>query len=241
MENFTHYNLEIFNAFRSHPKQRDIIDRKSYLVEAVEEFYNHVSDECLFIGFNPAILKLATKKKIYITEVDVAVRDWLVSQNIQFTHIEKIEDKFECVVAADEYLTFVKDETSQVAKITDMCDSSKDLFITTVKDYKNQEFKEREYSHPAVIKNNTILSYVEMHDWSQQNRTNWISYLYRLEGTVAACVGSWDRRTLFFKQFAKFAYDSGASDFLVHKNLMYKSILKKNYEHVISVRFEDPS
>ena len=112
------------------------------------------------------------------------------------------------------------------------------MLITTVKDYKNQEFKEREYSHPAVIRNNPILSYVELHEWSQQHRSDWISYLYRLEGLNSSCVGSWARRTLYFKQFAKFAYDSGATDFLVHKNVMYKSVLKKNYEHVISVRFE---
>ena len=78
-----------------------------------------------------------------------------------------------------------------------------------------------------------------MHDWSQQHRACWTSYLYRLEALNAECIGEWNRRTMFFKQFAKFAYDSGASDFLVHKNLMYKGILKKNYEHVISVRFEN--
>jgi len=43
---------------------------------------------------------------------------------------------------------------------------------------------------------------------------------------------------MFFKQLAKFSIDAGAVNFLVHKNLMYKSLIKKNYEHVVSIQFE---
>jgi len=50
--------------------------------------------------------------------------------------------------------------------------------------------------------------------------------------------GVFQRRTMFFKQLAKFSMDAGAVNFLVHKNLMYKSLIKKNYEHVVSIQFE---
>jgi hypothetical protein len=50
--------------------------------------------------------------------------------------------------------------------------------------------------------------------------------------------GPFQRRTMFFKQMAKYTKDAGAVDFMVHKNLMYKSLIKKNYEHVISIKFE---
>ena len=36
---------------------------------------------------------------------------------------------------------------------------------------------------------------------------------------------------------AKFSIDAGANNFYVHKNLMYKSLIKKNYEHVITISF----
>jgi hypothetical protein len=49
--------------------------------------------------------------------------------------------------------------------------------------------------------------------------------------------GVFERRTMFFKQLAKFSMDAGAVNFLVHRNLMYKSLLKKNYEHVVSIQF----
>jgi hypothetical protein len=51
--------------------------------------------------------------------------------------------------------------------------------------------------------------------------------------------GPYARRAMFFKQLAKFSADAGAVGFSVHKNLMYKSLIKKNYEHVISIRFDN--
>jgi hypothetical protein len=49
--------------------------------------------------------------------------------------------------------------------------------------------------------------------------------------------GPFARRSMFFKQMANFSIAAGARQFYVHKNLMYKSLIKKNYEHVISISF----
>ena len=49
--------------------------------------------------------------------------------------------------------------------------------------------------------------------------------------------GPYNRRSMFFKQMAKFSLDAGGKNFYVHKNLMYKSLIKKNYEHVISISY----
>jgi hypothetical protein len=238
MNNFTQYNFEIFNAFVSHQKKQDIVDKKKYIINSVEEFYNISVDNYLFVGFNPAILGMSLTKKLYITEVEPSVVEWLKSNRINVTVVDKITDMYDCIVATEEYLTYVGSETDQIDKIKFLCNHANDLLITTVKDYKNQDFKEREYSQPAVIRNKDLMAYVEMHEWSHVDRNAWQSYLYRLEKLNSRCIGEWQRRTLYFKQFAKFAYDAGASDFVIHKNIMYKSILKKNYEHVISVRFE---
>lgn len=238
MNNFAQYNLEIFNAFCAHQKKQDIIDKKKHIIESVEDYYNKVSDTYLFIGFNPAIIDMHRNKKIYVCEIDTVIDRWFTDNDINVTVVNSLDKHYDCVIATEEYLTFVNGEAEQLNKIKLLCDLSNEMLITTVKDYKNQDFKEREYSQPAVIRNNELMAYVEMHDWSHHDRNAWKSYLYKLEKLNSACLGEWNRRTLYFKQFAKFAYDNGASDFLVHKNIMYKSILKKNYEHVISVRFE---
>ncbi|NBW58034.1 hypothetical protein EBR43_09720, partial [bacterium] len=49
--------------------------------------------------------------------------------------------------------------------------------------------------------------------------------------------GPFARRNMYFKQLAKFSMDAGAENFYVHKNLMYKSLIKKNYEHIITIKF----
>ena len=113
--------------------------------------------------------------------------------------------------------------------------------IGTLRDYKNQDFKDREFSMPAVIRNGTANKmYLESHQWSQLDRATWVSSLYEIEqpAQILKTFGLSDRRTLYFKQFAKFASDVNAVGFSIHKNLMYKSLTRKNYEHVISLRFD---
>jgi len=58
-----------------------------------------------------------------------------------------------------------------------------------------------------------------------------------MQGNDVKITGPFARRSMFFKQMAKFSIDAGAKEFYVHKNLMYKSLIKKNYEHVISISF----
>jgi hypothetical protein len=43
---------------------------------------------------------------------------------------------------------------------------------------------------------------------------------------------------MYFKQLAKFSTDAGAGGFSVHKNLMYKGLTSKGYEHVITIKFD---
>jgi hypothetical protein len=147
----------------------------------------------------------------------------------------------EVVVAMDEYFTFAETEQQQQDKIRMICGLATDFVISTIKDYKNQDFKDREFSIPALIRSGTASRiYNEFHDWDLNDRSSWETMVYEIEnpqGTMQAS-GPFDRRTMYFKQLAKFTADAGARSFTVHKNLMYKSLIKKNYEHVASVRFE---
>jgi hypothetical protein len=81
---------------------------------------------------------------------------------------------------------------------------------------------------------------LESHDWDLKDRTRWRSHLYEIDepSSTMKSYGVFERRTMFFKQLAKFSMDAGAMNFLVHKNIMYKSALKKNYEHVVSIQFD---
>jgi hypothetical protein len=81
--------------------------------------------------------------------------------------------------------------------------------------------------------------FLEAHAWSQQDRANWTSTIYAINQTTQQLTtyGGFSRRTMYFKQLANFSNAAGATDFVVHKNLMYKGLIKKNYEHVITITF----
>jgi len=238
MSQFINYSDTIFNAFCLHTKRKEIIDRKREIIDKVFEFYNVGCESILFVGFNPAILS-TNVKEIYVAEISDEVFNWLRSQGVPVNRFDQLR-KFDIIVAFDEYLTFADNEDHQKNKIDSLCKLANSLIITTIKDYKNQEFKDREYSQPAIIKSNsTVTAFTEIHDWDQKDKNSFTTALYKLNGVDANCCSIYNRRTLFFKQLAKFSMDAGADNFLVHKNLMYKSLIKKNYEHVISINFDN--
>jgi len=238
MSQFINYSDTIFNAFCLHTKRKEIIDRKREIIDKIFEFYNVGCESILFVGFNPAILS-TNVREIYVAEVSDEVFNWLRSQGVPVNRFDQPR-KFDIIVAFDEYLTFVDNEDNQKNKIDSLCKLANSLIITTIKDYKNQEFKDREYSQPAIIKSNsTVTAFTEIHDWDQKDKNSFTTALYKLNGADANCCSIYNRRTLFFKQLAKFSMDAGADNFLVHKNLMYKSLIKKNYEHVISINFDN--
>jgi hypothetical protein len=160
---------------------------------------------------------------------------------IEFDQLAKYRKTFDSVVAFDEFFTFGSTDTEQQDNIQTICEVAEQIVISTVRDYKNQDFKEKEFSVPALIRNsgdNAI--YMEFHDWSVKDRAAWTTSVYEIANpaNVMNSYGPFDRRTMYFKQLAKFSMDAGATHFQVHKNLMYKSLIKKNYEHVISIIFE---
>lgn len=238
MVNYKNYSDVIFDAFLLHTKRKEIIDRKQDILTKVSEHYNLGTGSVLFVGFNPAILN-SDGSEIFVTEVSDRVYAWLKEQNASIQYYENDDRTFDTIVACDEYLTFAETEDQQKQMIVGLCRLTKGLLITTVKDYKNQEFKDKEYSQPAIIKSNKqVTAFTEIHDWDYADKNAWTTSVYELAGANTKFHGAYNRRALYFKQLAKFSLDTGADTFLVHKNLMYKSLIKKNYEHVISVYFE---
>jgi hypothetical protein len=243
---FESYTDSLLRAFVLHNKSNEVLKRKKDIVDEVAVFHNYSPTSVLYLGFNPVVLVDATKQ-IYITEISDAARSYLTNSGVQFTYIprEKLttgKNKFDSVIALDEYFTFADNDQDQKNKVTEICNLALEYVITTCKDYKNQEFKDREFSVPALIKNTKSDNvFLEYHDHDSQDRNSWCTNVYQISNNVLDHSGPYARRALYFKQLAKFSHDAGAVGFNVHKNLMYKSLIKKNYEHVISIRFDNGS
>ena len=245
MRQFEKYTNSILSAFNFSIHATDIAKKKNEIILGVYNFYNISPDLVLFVGFNPAILA-QVDREIYITEISTEARDFLTRSGIQFTYIDyndlaQYRKRFDAVVALDEYFTFSSSDIDQQKQIGLFCGLARELVISTLKDYKNQDYKEREYSQPVLLRNGANKkTFLESHDWDLRDRASWTTTVYGIDQTANQldAYGPFDRRTMYFKQLAKFSLDAGATNFLVHKNLMYKGIVKRNYEHVISITFD---
>lgn len=238
-ENYTDFFLE---AFVNHPKQAEILKRKKEILSEITLFYNYTPNSVLYIGFNPLIL-VDTSKEIFVTNISENVREYLKNKKIPFNYIpynslESNSKKFDSIIALDEYFTFFDNDDSQKKEIEKLSKLCSEYLITTCKDYKNQDFKDREFSTPALVRGDqSNLIFLEFHDYDLNNRYIWDTNVYQINNSNLKKGGPYSRKAMFFKQMAKFCYDSGAVSFTIHKNLMYKSLIKKNYEFVISVQF----
>lgn len=242
---FAKYTDAVLSALQFNPKQPDVIARKQEILNGIYNYENLTPASILFVGFNPAILSCQAKT-IAVTEISETALAFLDQNKIRYTYIDpkdftNYKKQFQAVVAMDEYFTFANSDIEQQIAIAKICDMASDFVISTVRDYKNQEFKDREFSQPIMIRNgleNKI--FVESHNWDLKDRTRWNTRLFEINSNnELKLYGVFERRTMFFKQLAKFSMDAGAVNFLVHKNLMYKSLIKRNYEHVISIQFNN--
>lgn len=244
MTEFANYTQTLLSALTTNLKATEVINKKVEIITSVYDFHNIAPRSTLFIGFNPAIL--GTGGNISVTGVDQDTLDYLQKQNPKISYIDannlgNYYKKFDSVIAFDEFFTFASSDAEQQKLIQLICSLANQIVISTVRDYKNQDFKDKEFSTPSIIKgssNNQI--FLEYHDWNPKDRASWATSVYAIDYPVGKFTnhGTFVRRTMYFKQLAKFSADAGSTHFQVHKNLMYKSLIKKNYEHVISIIFE---
>jgi hypothetical protein len=242
--NFIDYSKIGFEAYLSSSKQEETRRRKKEIITAV--FSDHRSNprSFLFIGFNPAMLEYAGTS-VTVTQCDQDTYDQLQTlmpgvSYIDWEELDLTQRRWDAVVAMDEFLTFVESEDQQNQQLGKICGLAGQTAITTLKDYKNLGFKDREFSMPSVVKGEEVdRIYLEYNDYDIQDRNSFSRSVYEIEQDRLRSWRGFACRQMFFKQCAKFSIDAGAAEFLIHKNIMYKSLIKKNYEHVISMRFDN--
>jgi hypothetical protein len=231
-------------AFKNNNRSNDVVVKKQEIINTLSQYYNLSPSQPLFVGFSSFVMA-GYPAEIAITSVGKDVLDYLTAQKVKYRYIPEIEltnyrKRFDVVVVADEYFTYADSDQTQKDLVGQISSLATDYVITTLRDYKNQDYKDREFSQPSIVRNSDASTvFLESHTWSQQDRANWVSTIYAINQTTQSLetFGNFTRRTMYFKQLANFSNSAGATDFVVHKNLMYKGLIKKNYEHVITITF----
>jgi len=236
---FEKYSDILLEAYQSNARSNEIAVKKNEILNDVFSYYDTLSSKILFIGFSPSLLKI-TGKELFVTQISPSVQDFLKENNVKFTYVDfdNLNKKgYSVVVATDEYFTFASTDQEQRKQVNDLVCLATDLIITTLRDYKNQDFKEKDFSHPVMIRGNQGKKiFFEQYEYEATDKNAYLGTNYVVDDESVMVVGPFDRRAMYFKQLAKFSLDAGAKNFLVHKNLMHKSIIKKNYEHIISIQ-----
>ena len=241
-QTFAGYTECSVNAIKFNPKSQEVVDRKQEILRAIAQHHSSNPISVLFYGFSPMMLG-AGYKQLAVTHITPEIKKFLDARAVKYTYVAE-EDlgnyrkSFDWVVATDEYFTFASSEEEQQANIQLACNLAKSIVVTTLRDYKNQDFRDREFSQPLAVhdRDDTKL-YLEYHHHDFNDKNTWDTTVYEMHGQDTATYGPYNRRSMYFKQMANFSITAGAKQFYVHKNLMYKSLIKKNYEHVISISF----
>jgi hypothetical protein len=235
-----------FLAYNNSNRITDIVSKKQEIIDTLSQFHNLTASSILFVGFSSFIFADHGNAKLFITKVSADILTYLKTKNIKIQYIadedlDKHSKEFQLVIAVDEYFTHADSDLAQQKSVSQICNLASELVITTLRDYKNQDYKDREFGLPTLIKStNQSLIFLEANEWSHTDRNAWTSTIYQINnmGHTLVPFGPFNRRAMYFKQLAKFSLDAGADSFLVHKNLMYKGLFKKNYEHVITIKFD---
>lgn len=241
-QDFASYTGSSVNALKFNPKSQEVIERKREILTSIAQHFGKSPVSILFYGFNPLMLA-STCTQISVTGINPEIKKFLDSTGVKYVYVEENDignyrKQFDWVIAADEYFTFAKTEQEQLDKIKVVSNLAKNVIVTTLRDYKNQDFRDREFSQPlAVHAHSDTKIFLEYHHYDYNDKNAWTTTVYEMQDKNTIVTGPFDRRSMFFKQMAKFSIDAGAKEFYVHKNLMYKSLIKKNYEHVISISF----
>lgn len=238
---FEKYSDILLEAYTSSARADDLASKKKEILDELFNFFDAEPVDVLFVGFSPGLLKV-TDKKIVVTQVSETVRDFLDKKGVNYTYVDfdslNSLKEFDVVVAVDEYFTFAETDKEQRDMVNKLAGLTRGFIITTLKDYKNQDFKEKEFSYPISVKGAEDKKiFFEHYEYDQTDRNTFLGTSYIVDNDSVVVVGPFGRRAMFFKQLAKFSLDAGAQNFLVHKNLMHKSIIKKNYEHIITIKF----
>ena len=235
---FEKYSDILLDAYQTSSRGEEIASKKKEILDDIFQYHNVLPADILFVGFSPGLLK-STENKIYITQVSKHVCDFLTKQGVDYTFVgfdNLAEKQFSVVVAVDEYFTFAESDEEQRRLVTKLVNLANKFIVTTLKDYKNQDFRERDFSYPIMIQNDSNKKiFFEQYEYDLTDRNACLGTNYIVDNEGVMLVGPFSRRAMFFKQLAKFSLDAGARSFLVHKNLMHKSIIKKNYEHIITI------
>jgi hypothetical protein len=220
-------------------KWADNVATKVDIINRLIQSLNINAKTILFPAFNPIAIALADNFNYQITMVCSKELTNIFDLN-KITIIDNLDNlsKFDIVLALDEYFTYGNSEQEQRDSVEQLGKLTDGWLITTLQDYKNFAPHKKNQIDTMVV--NSYNNYVILEN-SVADKTDkqvWNHYWYCIKDHInLLTIGPIARRTMYFKQLAKYTSDVGSKQYVVQKNVLYKGFFSRNFEHIITVNF----
>ena len=219
-----------------------LVELKADIVTNVMEFEAGNYMSCCVMGFNPILWKLCKDypnfeyNMVCYDDQEVA----FAKQHEDLQHIncytaDEIEPKgqFDMVLALDSYFTRFGTEQAQKDAIALAHGLTNNVLVTTIKDFKNIKSIDRLIDPPMVINSRSDSHVFVCHrEWNTQDKQRFTEIMYQLSNGEMKSFTKEDKRTLYFKQLAKYVHDLGCSSFKISQTQFYKNLFSRSYEYI---------
>lgn len=166
---------------------------------------------------------------------------YLTQQGLDVDHSPISGKKYDTVLAFDEAFTHYKEESSQKANIMFNAGlvEPNGVMIASLRDYRNNNFHRRPLGDTAInnIDGENLIT-LEVNSLDDNDKQSWHQFMYVIQnGTDFINLDCGHRRTLYFKQLAKYCSDAGSKEFGVFKEMFWKGTWRRVPEHIAWSRF----
>lgn len=183
--------------------------------------------------------QLAATPKIIMSLNRSWISEALIEQDLPIVFPNTINPgmKFDMILAMDEVLTKEEHEQEQrkhIMQLVSMLNPGGAL-VASLRDFKNTNCHRRPVGDACMnhIGGVKVVSQ-EISDLLDNDKQAWFQKMYiTVDDSQFTCLNLGRRRTLYFKQLAKYCFDAGAPDFGVLKDNFWRNHLRRSPEHII--------
>jgi hypothetical protein len=195
----------------------------------------------LTLGFNPMLFYICDKNDsieyhmacFNQADVDFCANHPDLQHIITHNIADLTDEKFDIVVALDSFFTRFSDEDAQRNAINKAFSLTGKTMVTTVKDFKNMKSVDRLIDPPMVINTKEGAHvFVNHREWDNTDKQKFKETLYQLSNGDLQVVVVEEKRTLYFKQLAKYIHDQGCREFKISQSQFYKNLFSRSYEYI---------
>lgn len=166
----------------------------------------------------------------------------LREQGLSVTYLSEAKpgEKFDTILAIDEVMCRFRSESQQKQAIVSMLGYLQPggLALISLRDYRNGHFHRRPLGDTVMnIIDGEELITVEVNHHDPIDKQAWNQKMFIIQNQrIFSSINCGDRRTLYFKQLAKYCADIGLTQFGVFKDIFWRGSWRRTPEHIAWIR-----